>query len=428
MAGSAVLPRLREKGVLHVLPATDPAFVEHPLRSAVIGVLAYNEDPSIELCLRAILAETDGTATVRSVVVVASGCTDLTEVIVRRVAAEDRRVRLIIEPQRSGKAAAINLLLRESSAPIVVLVGGDVVFTPGSLVRLLEPFSDPRVGMTGARPVPTNARAGFVGNAVHVLWGLHHEVSLVSPKLGEAVAFRRVMRAIDRSTLVDEAFMEHVISSRGMQLRYVPQSVVRNHGAETVRDYLAQRVRVCTGHQDLTARTGYHVSSMHFASPARAAWRLWRQGEKPKYILFTVALEAIARLQARVAGLGGRIESNGIWHPIKSSKRVLARGHMLRSHHERFVRLRLRPTGATASRGRLAAERVRSLVRVEDEVRHDNGLVVVTVRSDELGAHALGERLLKHLPFEYVLVDGPETPGAVWKQPRIAAGDRLLVD
>src|SRR5712692_2239035 len=296
---------------------------EHPLRSAVIGVLAHNEDPTIEICLRAILAERDGPEMVRSVVVVASGCTDLTEEIVRQVATEDPRVRLVIEPKRSGKAAAINLLLRESSAPIVVLVGGDVVFTPGSLVRLLQPFSDPTVGMTGARPVPTNSRAGIVGNAVHILWGLHHEVSLVSPKLGEAVAFRRVMRSIDRNTLVDEAFMAHVISSRGMTLRYVPQAVVRNHGAETVRDYLAQRVRVCTGHLDLTARTGYHVSSMHFATPARAAWRLWRQGEKPKYILFTVALEAIARLHARVAGIGGHGETHGIWHPIQSSKRVL---------------------------------------------------------------------------------------------------------
>jgi len=402
---------------------------EHPLRSAVIGVLAHNEDPTIEICLRAILAESDGSARVRSVIVVASGCTDLTEDIVRRVAAEDPRVRLIVEPQRSGKAAAINLLLRESSAPIVVLVGGDVVFTPGSLVRLVEPFSDPRVGMTGARPIPTNSRAGFVGNAVQILWALHHEVSLVSPKLGEAVAFRRLMRTIDRNTLVDEAFMEHVISSRGMTLRYVPEAVVRNHGAETVRDYLAQRVRVCTGHLDLTARTGYHVSSMHFAAPARAAWRLWRQGEKPKYIVFTVALEAIARLQSKVAGLGGRPEASGIWHPIKSSKRVLARGHMLRSHHERFVRLRLRPTGATSSRGHLAAERVRRLVRVDDHVHHDKGHVLVTVRSDELGGHALGERLVKHLPaFEYVLVDGPGTRGAVRKQPRIASADRLLAD
>jgi biofilm PGA synthesis N-glycosyltransferase PgaC len=383
----------------------------HPLLSTVVGVLAHDEEATIETCLQAILAEHDLSNWVQSVVVVASGCTDRTEEIVRKVAADDARVRVVVEPERTGKAAAINLLLRESKEPIVVVLGGDVVFTPGSLLKLVAPFVDPTVGMTGARPVPTNRRTGLMGNAVHILWGLHHELSLERPKLGEAVAFRRLIEPIDRDTLVDEAVMEHVISSLGMQLRYVPGAIVRNHGAETIREYIAQRARVYTGHLNLAAKTRYRVSSMHFAPSARAAWRLWRQGERLRFLLLTIALEGIARAQARATGLGGHRRTNGIWHPIQSSKRVLVDGHVLRSHHERLVRMWLRPKDAAPSHrgriGRVAASRVRALVRVEDEISHDKARLLITFRSDENGTLALCARLRTQLPdFEQILPNG----------------------
>src|SRR5439155_26847849 len=137
-----------------------------------------------------------------------------------------------------------------------------VVFTAGSLTRLVEPFKDPAVGMTGVRPIPTNPRAGVIGVAVNILWDLHHELSLHHPKLGEAVAFRRVLESVDRDTLVDEAMMEGVIIGLGLELRYVPDAVVRNRGPETFRDFMAQRIRIYDGHLGLAASTGYRVASM----------------------------------------------------------------------------------------------------------------------------------------------------------------------
>src|SRR5260370_21666454 len=177
----------------------------HPLESRVVGVLVHTEEPTIETCLSAILAEQEGRTRVQSVLVIASGCTDRTEEIVRSAAAKDRRLRLVVESERSGKASALNILLRHSSEPFVVILGGDVVFTPGSLARLVEPLADPSVGMTGARPAPTNPRNGIVRHALNVLWDVHHELSLRKPKLGEAVAFRRVLHSLDHSQLAGGA-------------------------------------------------------------------------------------------------------------------------------------------------------------------------------------------------------------------------------
>ena len=386
------------------------AEADHPLRSTVVGVLVHNEDPTVETCLRAILAERDGEVSVRSVLVVASGCTDRTVEIVRSVAEEDPRVRLIVEAERTGKAAAINLLLRESSDPIVVVIGGDVVFTPGSLTRLLEPFRDPGVGMTGVRPIPTNARSGLVGNAVNIVWDLHHELSLHRPKLGEAVAFRRVLQSIDRGTLVDEAVMEGVIVASGLQLRYIPGAVVRNHGPETVREFMAQRTRIYEGHLALAASTGYRVSSMDVGTTARVAWRLWRRGTSLRYLLAAAVLEAVARSRARLSHARGRRPHNGVWHPLATSKRVIANGHVLRSHHDRVETLDLGQVNSRHARSMLA--RVRQLLRAEDRIKIDRGRLIVKFRGDAAGAHAVRTRLASELPaFEETTSEAPKSGG-----------------
>jgi len=369
----------------------------HPLSSAVIGVLVHNEEPNIERCLRAILDEDGGPARVESVLVVASGCTDQTELIVRRIAAQDARVRVVVEPERSGKASALNQLLIQTSEPFVVVLGGDVVFTPGSLARLLEPLQDPSVGMTGARPVPTNARAGLVGHAVNILWDVHHEVSQFRPKLGEAVAFRRVLQEIDRATLVDEALIEHLVLGQGLRLEYVPTAIVRNHGPETVREFISQRKRVYVGHLALSSATGYRVSSMNIRAAATAGWRLWRRGHSGRYLLATVALEAAARIAAHLDRLTRRDRQDGIWQPIRSSKQVLALGHVLRSHHENLQRVRLtrgdrdRTIRRPADRGSVA--RVRRMVRAGDRITVDRDGVTIILVADEDGARAVRARL-----------------------------------
>jgi dolichol-phosphate mannosyltransferase len=364
--------------------------------TAVIGVLAHNEEATIGACLRAILAELNGSVEASSVVVVASGCTDRTEDIVRALASEDSRVRLIAESQRSGKVAAINVLLHESTEPLVVVLGGDMVFTPGSLARLLYPFKDPLVGMTGVRPIPTNPRTGIVGNAVNILWEIHHELSILAPKLGEAIAFRRVLKNFDDGTVFDEATMEYLILSRGMRLQYVPEAIVRNRGPENIQEYLKHRSRNIRGHLALKSATGHRVSTLNNWASARASWRLWRRGTPAVHLCVAIALEAIAASHARLSRLRGRPES-AIWHPITTSKRVVASGHVLRTHHDAiqkliFLSIQAYENGQSQP-ARPSHDRIRQLLRRDDQVLIDRKKVAVTFRGDADAARVVRARL-----------------------------------
>lgn len=293
------------------------------LRQTAVGVMAHNEAAMIGPCVEAILAERAGTARVPVVVVVASGCTDETEEVVRGIAARDPRARLIVEPERSGKAAAINRFLAATTQPYCALIGADVLLTPGALSSLVAPLSDPNLGMAGAHVVPTNSRTGLVGQVVHTLWELHHELALLGPKLGEAVVFRRIFDEIPTSSLVDEVSIEQKVRSTGIGLRYVQEAVVHNYGPETLRDYVEQRERIHRGHLGVRRTTGYSPSSMSSMVVTRAALRyIWRRPTRLPHFSAAFLLEVLARSRARVKDMRHGAPETGVWTSIASSKQA----------------------------------------------------------------------------------------------------------
>jgi glycosyltransferase involved in cell wall biosynthesis len=95
--------------------------------------MAYNEEANIRQRLQALLAQKTGKVAIDAIVVVASGCTDGTEDIVREYVAIDPRVRLLTQARKEGKASAVNLLLRNTECEVVVLESADTGI--GALAR-----------------------------------------------------------------------------------------------------------------------------------------------------------------------------------------------------------------------------------------------------------------------------------------------------
>ncbi len=289
--------------------------------SAAVGIMAYNEEATIASSVRSVLDQSGPHVNLRQVTVVASGCTDGTVSRARVAAADDPRFRTLEQTRREGKAAAITALLGSlKKEDPVVLVGGDTVLPAGSLEALLAPFDDPGVGMVGGHPVPVNETTTSMGRIVHLLWELHHQVALQDPKLGELVAFRRVLSALPATSAVDEAEIEALVRSQGLRLVYAPEALVRMRGPGTVSDFLAQRRRIHAGHLHLRGRQGYSVSTM---SPVRiipTLWRTWRSGSAGMgTVAAAVTLETLARClgwwDARIMG-----RDHSTWKLISSPK------------------------------------------------------------------------------------------------------------
>lgn len=216
-----------------------------------LGIAAYNEAANIGRLLDRLLIYQPDVSGLTEIVVVASGCTDETEDIVRKYAARDQRVRLITQPRREGKAAAVNLFIENAANDLLVLMSADVLPDDGALIHLIAPFSDDRVGITAGRIIPRNDRTSFMGFYVNLFWSLHHRIALKSFKAGEAVAFRKVIGAIPNDTATDETWIVQLVQERGYFPQYAPQAVFRNRGPDNIRDFLKVRRRHLVGYHHM---------------------------------------------------------------------------------------------------------------------------------------------------------------------------------
>jgi len=262
-----------------------------------LGVFAYNEADNIIPLLEALCAQKLQRARIAEIIVVSSASTDGTDALVEDFALGEPRVRLIRQARREGKSSAINLFLAEAVSPILMVISGDVIPAPATIEKLAAAFSDPKVGASGGRPVPVNPANTFMGFAVHLLWRLHHRMAMISPKLGEMIAFRKLMDSIPADSAVDEASIEAIVRSHGLKLRYIPEAVISNKGPTNLKDFIKQRRRIQNGHLWLKQKQDYRVVSQDGGTLLRIIFDELRErpASAPK-VVAVMALEIYCRL------------------------------------------------------------------------------------------------------------------------------------
>jgi cellulose synthase/poly-beta-1,6-N-acetylglucosamine synthase-like glycosyltransferase len=265
--------------------------------SVSVCVPAYNEEDNIANLLFSLTNQIGGNFKINQIVVVSSGSTDRTADISDDLSRKDSRICVIKQDKREGKVSAINEFLRVASSDIIILESADTIPGKHTIEQLCLPLKNPRIGMVGAHPIPTNNENSFMGYVSHLEWALHHRIAMRSPKCGELVAFRNVFRKIP-NTAVDEAWIEYAISSRNYQILYAPEAIVYNRGPETISDFVKQRRRIACGHLDLKRRTRFNVSSSTLFTVLPAILEVLPKKKPKEFVFFASALvlEAFSRL------------------------------------------------------------------------------------------------------------------------------------
>ena len=225
-----------------------------------ICIPVYNEEKNIAYLLDSLIKQELKNESIEEIVVVSSGSKDRTESIVQEYQIKDKRISLIKQIKREGKASAINAFLKtiKNTNDIVIVSSGDVIFDEHTVERLCKPLLNKNVGLTSVNPVPVGSNANLAGFLGYMHWKLHNKFK----RHGEAIAFRRsLVSELAVNTAVDEAWIEAVICNKGYETLHVDNAIVYNKGPDTVSDFLKQRRRHYAGHLDLKRRTCYDVSS-----------------------------------------------------------------------------------------------------------------------------------------------------------------------
>ncbi len=290
-----------------------------PNLKTMIGICAFNEENNIRSLIDNLIKKQD-LPTNSSILVICSGCTDGTIDVVKEFQCNDKRLKTILEINRSGKANALNKIFKEAkeTADILIIVNADALPEQGSITKLLSKIQSNNAGVVFAQPVPFNIKSGVTYQIVKVVWRLHHLISLFQePKLsGELCAIRtECIKPIPDQIATDEPYIELIIRQQGYKISYLPEAVVRIRCPTSISDLLKQRRRIWIGHMQLRQSTGFNVSTSSFKNMLQATRKL--SPKEAFYASLGSIIEIIAYFQAKSA----RKETIPyMWEPIKSTK------------------------------------------------------------------------------------------------------------
>jgi len=288
-----------------------------------IGIMAHNEEGNIGHLLDGVLHQSVDPR-IRRIIVMADACTDRTCEIVAHAATLDPRIELFAEPGRLGKVHAINRFLKLVSQPLCIITSADVAFHPTTVERITEPFADPAVGVVGARAVPVNAPDTFLGFTINLMWTLHHDLSLVTPKMGEICAFRNVIAGLDPKTLYDEMSVLYEVEKLGYRAAYAPEALIDNCGPGNLRDFVKQRTRWIVANLSVERDYNMYVSTMKPGAVLRATLRYARRDwHRLHWFVGAAFVELYARLRARVEYSALRRHHKfQVWEQIATTKSI----------------------------------------------------------------------------------------------------------
>jgi cellulose synthase/poly-beta-1,6-N-acetylglucosamine synthase-like glycosyltransferase len=295
------------------------------MKRVLIGIPAHNEEQNIGKLLDVIVGEYPE----YDILVISSGSTDRTNDIVREWMAKHKNIRLIVEEKRYGKSAALAILLKELSSAydVLVYIGADNIPQSGAINKLLNRFSSQDIALVGGRPVPVDGPQSFCGWITHLIWGVHHEVSLRTPKIsGEMCALKSgIIYDIPPTIINDDAYLQLVAMQREYKIAYEPNAIVYLKGPSSVKDFFNQRYRVTIGHYQVEQLLGAKLPTTSAKKNVFIAWKVRKRIGLFKeifYFLFFVAL-SIAVVVKAWFDFYIRRKLPYKWKPVLSTKKVV---------------------------------------------------------------------------------------------------------
>ncbi|MFJ8582752.1 glycosyltransferase [Micromonospora sp. NPDC093277] len=211
-------------------------------------VPAYNERAGIVGTVRSLVASDHRQI---EVIVVDDGSTDGTADLVDALGLANVRV---IRKPNGGKASALNTGILYASHDIIVTVDADTVFAPDAIRRLVEPFTDHRVGAVAGNVKVANRR-GLLGRWQHIEYVIgfnldrrFYESLRCMPTVPGAIgAFRR--RALVEAggmsgdTLAEDTDITMAIIRGGWRVVYQERAVAWTEAPASMGDLWRQRYR-----------------------------------------------------------------------------------------------------------------------------------------------------------------------------------------
>ncbi len=253
--------------------------------SAEVLVSAADEEEVIGARVRDLLSP--GGASEYRITIGCDGCRDATAARAREAAAGAGSVRVVEFPERRGKAAVLNDLVRASTAEVLVFTDANTRFEPGAVRALLEAVAAPDVGAACGRLV-FETPAGGRATPEASYWDRETRLKEAEGSLGACLganggiyaARRALVRPLPPDTTSMDDFLIPVRAARdGARVVFAGRAVAREDAARDAAAEVSRRLRIGIGAGQVLRRelwlwnaAAHPVLTLAFASRKVARW------------------------------------------------------------------------------------------------------------------------------------------------------------
>jgi cellulose synthase/poly-beta-1,6-N-acetylglucosamine synthase-like glycosyltransferase len=266
------------------------------LYTFTVGICATGQPPTLQPLLETVLSEPPASG-LKKVVLVASDVSEEALRAARRMAAGDRRVKLIEHPERTGKADAINEVFREAEGDFLVYVNADALINANSIPALLKTIEEDRgAGFISGRPI-FERPGGLVSDVLDVMWTSHNLLSTDPNQRRQSnhgtdelmVIRSELLPELPHGVVNDGAYIAGRIREMGFRVGYEPEAVVQIDVPRRMIDLIRQRRRILFGHiqvKRLVGKAPRTIETMMFFSPTHSAKIVIRMlANRPRRVL-----------------------------------------------------------------------------------------------------------------------------------------------
>lgn len=219
--------------------------------AVTVLIAAYNEADIIGAKIANTMA-LDYPSRKLKIMVVADGSNDGTVEIVRQYP----QVRLLHQPERRGKMAAVKRGMPLVKTPLTVLTDANALLNPEALRHLLAPFRDGDVGavagekrIISADDAPANAAGeGLYWKYESFLKKQDARLGSIVGAAGELYAVRTgLFQYLPDDTILDDFVQTLRIAMLGYRVDYSPEAYAEETASADTGEELKRKIRICTG-------------------------------------------------------------------------------------------------------------------------------------------------------------------------------------
>jgi hypothetical protein len=290
----AALPWVVYPALLFLWPTLRSSTVTSKAYDGVVSVLipAHNEIDVIRQKLENVFS-LDWPRELLDVIVCSDGSDDGTDELVDRY--RRHGVRLLRQPERLGKASAINRMVDEAVGDVVLLSDASAELPSEAVKLLLEQLCRPRVGIVSSR----YAVAGKGGEAGY--WSVDTGLRTLAASRGVLIgahgagmmAWRGLLPRLEPDTINDDYVLPLRVASKGYRVAYAPLCVVRDAPTTTLTTVFFRVARIAGGNLQMIGR---HLGAAR--DPAIAASLLFHKFPKTVGPALLAGAAAIAAWKA----------------------------------------------------------------------------------------------------------------------------------